>query len=403
MGLNKLDSKKVFFVTNVPTPYRIPLFNTIAVRLKESGYCFQVAFYSQLQKWKRMHSRWLSPRGTMIDLLDKAKFDYLELKTLELHFGYEHIVSLPSDLLDVLYAQKPLAIITGGFSFNSIMILLYSKMKRIPYIIFSGAVPWAPRKSLLRYLVRKVLIKHASAFIAYGSCAKKYLVALGADMHNIFVAFNTVNTDYFSEGVSRRRERNLTDQKYFLAAYNILYIGQVTSRKGMIYLWRAVKIIMKDIESFKLYVVGSGPQENYLKSYADELGIEKHIEFCGFKQPEELLQFYAQCDLFIFPSLYDPWGLVLNEAMAAGLPVIASKYAGATYDLVQDGVNGFVVDPHNIDEMAKKIKILFENPELRRQMGENAQTTVLERFTLEKSAQGFVDAIMRALRGPTHA
>src|SRR5690606_20910096 len=117
-----------------------------------------------------------------------------------------------------------------------------------------------------------------------------------------------------------------------------------------------------------------------------------NVFFEGFSQREELPFFYAVADVFVMPSLWEPWGLVLNEAMSCALPVIASSVAGATSDHVVDGVDGYSCEPANPEQLARKIESILTDDGTRRAMGQNSYK-IIQNYTPEACAQGFYNAI----------
>lgn len=389
---------KVVLITNIPTPYRVPLFNILSEKFKRRGYNFKVIFYSILSRWRKMHSNWLKMKDRYSTFLDDINFEYRETKTYDFSIGYENIISLPVSLFSELYLLKPDIVITGGFSLNSIIALVYCKISRIPYIIFSGAIKKVTDKSFLRYFVRRILISQAAAYIVYGTRAKKYLIGMGAKLNKMFIAFNTINIKFYSskENTSRiTKDNNLAMSKENI---NIIYVGQLIKRKGLTNLLESLKFVEEKYNNFRLYLIGTGPLETSLKELSRDLKINRYIKFCGFKTIRELKKIYYQADLLILPSFFEIWGLVINEAMAVGIPVIASKYAGAVDDLIDDGINGFVVDPYNIQKLADAINTLIGNPKLRKNMGKNAKKKIVKRFTPEKSALGFLGAVEHVMR-----
>jgi glycosyltransferase involved in cell wall biosynthesis len=132
-----------------------------------------------------------------------------------------------------------------------------------------------------------------------------------------------------------------------------LYVGQMIPRKGLSELARGIAAVDKDLlEDISFLFVGGHMPED-IKSLLMKHRV--HFSEVPFVQPRELPQYYAMSDVFIFPSLEDEWGIVLNEAAASGLPIIASKFAAATADLVEENVNGYVVDPHDPGQFAASI------------------------------------------------
>jgi glycosyltransferase involved in cell wall biosynthesis len=143
--------------------------------------------------------------------------------------------------------------------------------------------------------------------------------------------------------------------------------------------------------------VGSGPEEPRLRELAADLGLGTDVEFRGFVDQPELAAVYAEADIFAFPTLDDPFGIVVLEAAAAGLPVVASPFGGATLDLIEDGHNGFVIDPNDIVGWACALTRLADDPSLRQRLGSRAHQVTLTR-TSAHAAEGYVEAVHSALR-----
>ena len=132
-----------------------------------------------------------------------------------------------------------------------------------------------------------------------------------------------------------------------------MYIGQLIKRKGIIQVLKALNYL-RDLE-IGLIFVGSGPQEKELKKFCGEKNLND-ISFEGFQQQEILPKYYALADVFILPSFEEVWGLVVNEALASGLYVLSSKYAGASYNLIKEGCNGEIFNPNDVAEIVDLIK-----------------------------------------------
>ena len=270
---------------------------------------------------------------------------------------------------------------------------LRSFFKNTPYIIWSGAIQRKNRPdSYLRILQRKVLIKRAAGYIAYGKKAKEYLIYLGADQNKIEIGINTVDTKFFMLESEKLRKLKHNDNNKHL-----LYIGHLTKGKRIDQLFEVIKILSKFRNDFFLELVGDGDEMENLKKLSNNLNISDIVKFEGFRQKQDIPQYLARADCFLFPSEYDVWGLVLIESMAAGLPCISSIYAGATYDLIQDEVTGFAVDFSEKEKVAEKIDWVIENPELAKEIGQNASQFIAENASIEKSATGFLNAVKKIL------
>ena len=114
-----------------------------------------------------------------------------------------------------------------------------------------------------------------------------------------------------------------------------------------------------------LVVLGNGPLEPALRELIGELGLEAHVRLPGFKQYPELPVYYGRAGAFVHASSTEQWGLVVNEAMASGLPVLVSNRCGCAADLVREGVNGFTFDPWNLEELAHLLLRITQTPKTR--------------------------------------
>jgi len=292
-------------------------------------------------------------------------------------------------LITLVMEEKPAVIITPAFSVATTKIWFLSLFKKIYYIIWSGTtVNINNKESLFRKIQRRILIKRASAFIAYGTKAKNYLISYGADPGKIKIGINTVDVNYFKKETERIKSYRKNNNKKIL-----LYIGYLVKRKKVDSLFPIIKLLKDKREDFILRIIGDGPEFKYLKNKVKELNIDDYVSFEGFKQKSELVNYLAEADCFLFPTGYDIWGLVLLEGMAAGLPCLASKHSGAAYDLIRDGENGFIVDFTKKNEIVDKINYLLNNPEFLREIGRKAKDFVKENYTIKKSANGFVEAV----------
>lgn len=371
---------KILLITNIPTPYRIPLFNELKEQLERKGLGLKVVFgalgYAR-RKWA-------------VDM-SQCKFEYEVLSSKNLFYSDPEKSSFTySGLYRVISKENPSVIITNAFSIATTKLWLRSWFKKTDYIIWSGAIRRKDKSdSFVRRLQRKILIRRAVGFIAYGTRAKEYLVSLGAQRDKVKIGINTTSTEFYRSETKRIRE-NLKDKE---KRKRLLYVGYITKRKRLDKLFYVVKSLSIRRQDFVLQLVGSGPEMKNLKNLTDDLHITDFVSFEGFKQQKEIPRYLAEADCFLFPSEYDIWGLVLVEAMSAGLPCIASIHAGATHDLIKEGVTGFAMDFSETEEVVDKVNWILENPELSKEIGQNASRFIAENVSIEKSAAGFVKAI----------
>ena len=239
---------KVLLITNIPTPYRIPLFNVLHDELAKRGIGFKVIFGALGYARRQWH----------IDM-DDCVFSYEVLPTTPLHFADpEHSSFTYRGLFRILRRENPGVVITSGFSLATTKLWLRSFTHHTRYIIWSGAIrsPGRP-EHWLRRLQRKMLVQRATGFVAYGSRARDYLVELGAQADDISIGINTVDTSYYTEAVRPFREKLYADA----SAKHLVYIGHLTPGKKVDQLLRVVKRLSLERDDFVVEIIGAGSEE----------------------------------------------------------------------------------------------------------------------------------------------
>jgi glycosyltransferase involved in cell wall biosynthesis len=240
----------------------------------------------------------------------------------------------------------------------------------------------------------RTMVRGSDAWIAVGTRSRDYLIQLGARRDKVSVAFSTVDVQHF-----RSLSRELAGQRDQLKAQFgirsskiVLYVGQFIERKGLHSLIEAFAHVQVTQTDAALVLLGYGPQREQLAAHARAVGIA-NFHVLDHVDVKELPRVYSVADVFVLPSLEDTWGLVVNEAMASGLPVIVSDHAGASADLVREGENGFVVRAGDAVELGDRICRLLADDSLRAGFGHASIRLIDERFTPEHAAAAFVDAV----------
>jgi glycosyltransferase involved in cell wall biosynthesis len=371
--------KKAVLITNIPTPYRIPLFNEMNELLQKEGWEFKVVFGAsgyRRRKW-------------IVDM-EECRFAYRILDSRSFNWGdIEKVTFTYLGLCRLLRQEKPDVVVTNAFSPATAMLYLRSFFTPTRYIIWSGAIVNEKRpEARNRIWFRRRLTERASAFVAYGTKASEYLLMLGAYADKIFICMNTVDICFFSDEVEKIRSKMPKKDKK-----KILYMGQMTRGKRLDLLLQATALMAKDRNDFQLELLGEGSEEANLRRLAAELNIGDVVKFEGFKQKSDIPFYLAQADCFAFPSSYDIWGLVLVEAMAAGLPCVASAQAGAVADLIPNETVGFAINFEDITHVAEKLAWILSHEAEASLMGARAKQFIYDKFSLRKSALDFVAAI----------
>ena len=250
-------------------------------------------------------------------------------------------------------------------------------------------------KAVAKRTLLSALFRRVSAFLAIGRYNAEFYRAHGVPEGRIHLAPYAVDNDAFlaraAECLPRRdalrRELGIAEDRPV-----VLFSGKLIGVKRPLDLLRAFERAAADVPA-SLVFLGDGALRGELEAYVAERGIG-HVHFAGFRNQGELGPYFAVADAFVLPSGYEPWGLVVNEAMCFGLPVVASDHVGATGDLVREGKNGFVFPAGDVDALADRLRTLLADAELRRKMGAESR-----RMIAEWGYDQDVAAVLAALEG----
>lgn len=273
------------------------------------------------------------------------------------------------------------AIIVAGYSSPTVILaMLWMRLMRIPfYMEIDGGL--IRQDSRGKFLLKKTLVRLANRWLSTGKYPTEYLVHYGADPANIteYPFSSLYARDILPDVVSREEKLALRRKLDIPEEHMILAIGQFIPRKGFDVLLHAAKQLDANTG---IYIVGGEATPEYL-AMQQELGLNK-VHFLGFKPKEQLADFYRAADVFTLPTREDIWGLVINEAMAYGLPVVTTDRCVAGLELVEDGVNGYLVPVDDPDTLGEKLlKILDTGSE---KMGA-ASLKKIQAYTIENMAK----------------
>ncbi|HEV2724225.1 MAG TPA: glycosyltransferase family 4 protein [Thermoleophilaceae bacterium] len=358
-------------ITNLPVPYRLALFRGLSERLQEVGAGLRVFFLA-------------SPPAERSWLVSSREFGFEHefLRGLAIPARRRRPVA-PLALGQRLRAYAPTMVVAAGFS-----PLVASRAARhagragVPFGIWSGEIA-ATRSgaSKLRRLQRARLLKRADFGIAYGSLAERFLLGLAADLPVVIGR----NTSIASNGPVGTGAKNASRR-----TVELLTVGDLASdRKGTDILIDALAL-RPDI-GCRLTVVGDGRKR---AAFERRAAGDSRIRFVGGISGAELHTLYAASDIFLFPSRQDVFGLVLVEAMGAGLAAAVSASPGAVSDLAVPERNCLLVSTNEAREWAGAIGRLVEQPDLRERLGQAGTATVRRRWTIQHAT----DAMVAGLR-----
>ena len=291
-----------------------------------------------------------------------------------------------------LRALAPEAVVIGGYDSPGHWVALSTARRMgVPVVLWNGSHAASSRStSRIINALKRAFVRRCDAFFTYGALAADYVEALGARGDRIVCGVNAVECERFAAPAGDRDA--FRGDKGAAERIVVLYSGQLIERKGVDDLIRAMTTV--PVRAV-LWVVGDGRLRARYEALARELLPERCV-FFGDKPYAELPRIYQAADLLVMPSLVEVWGLVVNEALASGLPVIASSAAGATADLIDGKGTGLAVTPGNAAALSSAISKLVTDDLARAAMGIRAKQ-LMTTLNTAKYAADMYRAVQLAL------
>ncbi len=247
---------------------------------------------------------------------------------------------------------------------------------------FGGESRWWNKK-MQRYSMKSIL-RQFDVLVSISAYVEKRLsLFTGLSPPKVRTIYNGVDTSYFNPSLDAtefRRGIGLEDD------FVILYVGRLAWNKGIPDLIKSIQVVSKKVPNAKLLVCGKGRMEGELKKQVEALGLERNVRFTGLVPQEDLPLYYASSDIVAAPSIFEPFGLVLLEALAMGKPVVATNVGGIP-EVIKDFETGLLVPPHDSSSIAQAIIRLKEDESLGERLGKRGRELVEGKFSLEKMAE----------------
>ena len=364
--------KRVLFLTNYPSPYRVRFFDELGKHMDVT-----VLFSDRAELKKHRSASWY--------VEGEGNFRRVQLTKRLATIGSS---DLCRDVIEWL--RKPFdAIVLCGYATPTAMLAItYMRLHKIPFWmeVDGGLIR---EESRLKYRFKRTMVSSASRWLSTGRDTTRFLVHYGAKEENVHVyPFTSLQeADLLSEPVSQERKAALRQELGMEEDHVVLSIGQFIHRKGFDVLLKAAVELGGDTG---IYIVGGEPTEEYLK-LRDDLKLE-NVHFVGFQKKEILAKFYQAADVFALPTREDIWGLVINEAMAYGLPVVTTDKCVAGQELVENGVNGYLVPVDDHEALAQRLNTILTGDLL--SMGQ-ASLEKVRPYTIENMAKVHVEIFDR--------
>lgn len=321
---------RLTLLTEIPAPYRVPLFNALAERLD-----LRVVFLRgrNPERPYRLHA-------------EELRFDWSILPGRDFTVSHRWLV-VNAPVSRRLRGSDVLLL--GGWNQPAFWeALAWSRLRRVPTALWVESTSRDRRSGRVDSL-KRILARAVDAFVVPGSASRLYVESLGVSSDRVTVAPNAVDPAIFARRDGTRNE----------GPCRLLAVGRLSPEKGLDVLLRAARGLQVEI-----LLAGTGPEEERLRSLAGE-----NVRFLGHVDRDALPDLYAQADVLVMPSRSEPWGMVLNEAALAGLPLVSTDAAGAAHDLIENGVNGFRVAAGDERALCDALERLVGDSDLRRAAG----------------------------------
>lgn len=339
-------------------------------------------------QWDKVESSALSTRITLFDNVESSRVP-------------------PRVLAQVLFKHldkiKPDVIAINGWFDRSALAALYWCLKNKKHaVVMSDSTAIDVQRVWWREKLKSVIVGKFSAGLVAGSRHHSYLASLGMDSNKIFTGYDVVDNQYFEKETAKiKAEERFWRRNKGLPENYFLVVSRFIEKKNIPFIIKAYQkyVATNPDKAWKLVIIGDGPLKNQLQDQVKELKLSDKIIFEGFKQYDELPVYFGLASAFIHASTSEQWGLVVNEAMASGLPVVISDRCGCVPELVKPGVNGFSINPENEIELTEKMLTLTDNCKRLIEMGLESRK-IVSALNPDVFGQNLLNASKTALQSP---
>ena len=351
-------TRRLVILTEIISPYRIPLFNVLA---KRPDINLHVIFLAEndpnLRQWQTYK--------------DEIEFSYQVLPSWRKRIGgYNALLNWGTRR--ALAQSAPDVILCGGYNYiASWQAQFWARWHAVPLFLWSESNAqdlrgWHRPVEFLK----SEFLRHCTGFVVPGRSAMEYLLGHKVRKECIFFAPNAVDNELFAAAAGQARQHEMRNRRDLaLPQRYCLFAGRLVREKGVFELLSAYAKLEAPLrEQVGLVFVGDGDCRQRLQREAASIS-PGMVKFAGFAQRELLAVYYALAEMLILPTYSDTWGLVVNEAMACGLPVILSRAAGCAAELLKENWNGLLVPPMDVPSLTSAMRNLVCRPDLCAQMG----------------------------------
>jgi glycosyltransferase involved in cell wall biosynthesis len=361
-------SPRVAMVTNIPAPYRMPIYQRLATILGHSH--FHAFFCSK----KEDNRDWI---------VEQKDFSFTFLKENCLTYKGRYIHYNP-DILKALRHFNPDVIITTGFNPTHLFAFGYALFyNKIHIPMTDGTFDTEQTLSGLHRIVRRFVYRYSKVFLGASHGSLRLYDSYGINRERFFQSHLCANNSAFNPPDNSKR------------TFDLMFSGRFVTEKNPLFALDVALGVAKTLNrKVSILMLGSGPILETVRDYANTLAPQIEAIFPGFVQQAELPSLYCSAKLFLFPTSIDTWGVVANEACAAGQAVIVTPYAGVAHELVCDGKNGYVLEL-DLALWIKHASAILGNEDTLEEFSKNSLLNV-QAYNYDAAAKGIVDAVFAA-------
>ncbi|MFD1143393.1 glycosyltransferase family 4 protein [Larkinella insperata] len=319
---------------------------------------------------------------------------------------YIEQVSTPAKiraLVARMRAYRPdVLLLTGYYDPAQIALMVLAKLSGIKVVIQTESTPVDQVRSGLKEWFKSRVIAMADGFFCFGTPQANYLIQLGVRPDQILVAQNAVvdNAKLRQVYEQARPTRTAKQAEQNLPPANFIYVGRLAAEKNLTALIDAfVQARQKagNRANWGLLLLGDGPEKGAIQAQIDRLGAQDSVKILPNQPWYRVPQTLALADVLVLPSLSEPWGLVVNEAMACGMPVVVSDRCGCAPDLVKNGQNGYIFDPARPEELTSCLLRFIDGHADRQAMG-RVSSEIIAHFSPDTVAREMLAGFVKVTR-----
>jgi len=361
---------KILYITQAPAPYKTEFCNDLGKKVELTVLYEQKLSNDRNKEWQTRYKA------------KNFKEIYKEDITNNKYLGKE--------IKEILNGDYDIIDISGWGTIFNILVANYLKRKKIPFVFGLDGGIINNHENKFKYYIKKNIINKGNYFISSGSYTNKFLMHYKVLKNKIFnYPFTSIREEDIIKEIPTLKEKKEIRKKLNIKEKKVVIsVGSFIPRKGY-------DILLNSCDSKKdigIYLIGGKPSEE-LSEIVKNKNL-KNVHFIDFLDKKELAEYYLAADLFVFPTREDIWGLVINEAMAYGLPIVSTDNCIAAKELVKNNENGFIVPVEDGKKLWTKINYILNDTKLKNKMS-NESLRKIQEYTIENMAQKYYEIFLK--------